>query len=425
MSRPYQIIVYGGSGLAAQYIIKKLCDHNVLFAVSGRSKQKIAENIKNIPGSSDIKIIESSLEEIDKVTSQAQILINCAGPYIFSGEKVVESCLRNKTHYIDISGETFFIEKCISAYNMKAEENNVFVINCVGFDSVPADIGAEFLKKETLKSVKIRGNENVVIESILVLKDSKINKTTYESAIHGFALKNETKKLRRKVVKPSNTENISESSKTTKLDSSIENSLTKPYRPKVKKLFYSKVVNAYCSIFPGTDASVVRRSQNKLIQTKTDTHKCHYLAYVKLGGFFKTFMLALFGLMFNTLASFSFGRYLLLKFPKLFSCGFIKNQRPSSDEISKGSFEFFMDCKVLENNGNILAEKRMVVCGPDPGYNTTAICVTECAILLLDLISNDSNLNLKGGVITPASLFSQTDIVDRLQLAGLKFEIQQ
>lgn len=373
--KQYDIAVYGASGLAARYIIIKLLKNkDIKIAAAGRCKKRIESNLEGI----DIKfpIKEVALQDIDMLTSETKILINCAGPYIYSGEVIVESCLRNNTHYLDISGETFFIERCINKFNDEAKRKNLCIVNCCGFDSVPADMATEHLRKHIAEEC---GDKKIKIESILTLKNCVINKTTFDSAVHGFGKIKQTKALRKK---------------------SVSN---KTKREPVKKLFYDKDQRAYCTIFPGTDASIVKRSQKD--------NNCDYFAYVKIGGFFKMIIVAYFGLIFYLLAMSRLGRSLLLKFPNVFTMNFIKNRRPEEQEIEKGRFEFLFRGYCEDRFF------KMLVTGPDPGYKTTAICITECAFLLLKMEG------VKGGVLTPAQIFDSEKLVKGLQKNGMFFII--
>jgi short subunit dehydrogenase-like uncharacterized protein len=38
------------------------------------------------------------------MASNAHVIIDCVGPYIWWGEPVVKACLKNKTHYLDVNG---------------------------------------------------------------------------------------------------------------------------------------------------------------------------------------------------------------------------------------------------------------------------------------------------------------------------------
>lgn len=45
---------------------------------------------------------ENSLTEMAK---RGRVIINCCGPYRFTGESVVKACIQSGTDYVDITGE--------------------------------------------------------------------------------------------------------------------------------------------------------------------------------------------------------------------------------------------------------------------------------------------------------------------------------
>lgn len=67
--------------------------------------------------------------------------------YRFYGQQVVQKCIENKTHHLDVSGEPEYLERIQLKFDQKALENNVFIIGSCGFDSVPADIGVLFTQE--------------------------------------------------------------------------------------------------------------------------------------------------------------------------------------------------------------------------------------------------------------------------------------
>lgn len=396
MDRNFDIIIYGASSLAARYVTKHLSEYDIKLALSGRSIERIKANIAGVT-KKDIKIIECETNRIDLITKQTRILINCAGPYIYSGEEIVESCVRNKTHYLDITGETYFIENVIQKYSKKAEENEVYIVNCCGFDCVPADIGVEYFKDYIKKDLK-QDNINLLIESILVFKDCAINKTTYESAVLGFGKMKETQKLR----------------KLNQIKCDVR-------KEKIKNCFFDKDTGSYCTVFHGTDASIVKRTQ-ALLYTKKQVTPCVYHAYMQVGNLFKTCFLAVFGSLFFFLAKSKLGRWFLLKYCYVFTCGMIKNKRPTEEEIIRGRFKFYFTCKQSDK------KYKMIVSGPDPAYTTTSACISECAMVLLESLQkqkNDFVYGFEGGVLTPASAFYGPALVSKLMNAGIFFEMVQ
>ncbi|MBK6339596.1 MAG: saccharopine dehydrogenase NADP-binding domain-containing protein [Bacteroidetes bacterium] len=74
--------------------------------------------------------------------------INCRILFIHYGIPVVEACIQEGTHYLDITGEPVFVSNVLKDYDVLAKEKGVLIINCCGFDSIPADLGAFFTLKQ-------------------------------------------------------------------------------------------------------------------------------------------------------------------------------------------------------------------------------------------------------------------------------------
>jgi len=48
------------------------------------------------------------------MASHTQVLLNLVGPYAQTGEGVVQVCIANGTHYIDLTGEPFWVQQLIA-----------------------------------------------------------------------------------------------------------------------------------------------------------------------------------------------------------------------------------------------------------------------------------------------------------------------
>ncbi|ELQ76952.1 putative membrane protein [Trachipleistophora hominis] len=214
--KEYDIVVYGASGFTARHIISHLQKYPLRIALSARTPSKISHNPKNYP------VIQCDTNNLEIITSKAMVLLNCAGPYIRCGEAVVESCINNNCHYVDITGETTFINNIIKKFDEKAREKGVYVLNCCGFDSVPSDIGFDILKRKILGRINgdkqiadqgkemddkpsdasdsqamtdvrvssrnsVSGTSCISIYNFLRFKDVKCNFATFESLVYGLA----------------------------------------------------------------------------------------------------------------------------------------------------------------------------------------------------------------------------------------------
>ena len=84
--------------------------------------------------------------EIERNLEGIRILLNCAGPFSRTCEPLLEGCLRNRIHYLDITGEIDVFALCHHTHK-RAEHEGVVVFPGTGFDVVPTDCLAAMLKQ--------------------------------------------------------------------------------------------------------------------------------------------------------------------------------------------------------------------------------------------------------------------------------------
>ena len=97
---------------------------------AGRSKEKLKHlrnemiAINSFMGRVSILYANAfDTEELDRITSKTRCLLNFAGPYTWYGSQVVESCVRNMCHYVDLSLELPWVMKMIGKHQAKAVKN--------------------------------------------------------------------------------------------------------------------------------------------------------------------------------------------------------------------------------------------------------------------------------------------------------------
>jgi short subunit dehydrogenase-like uncharacterized protein len=73
-------------------------------------------------------------------------LLCAAGPFSAPSRPVVEACLRNRVHYLDITGEIDVFET-LAARDAEAKARGVTLLPGIGFDVVPSDCLAAHLKR--------------------------------------------------------------------------------------------------------------------------------------------------------------------------------------------------------------------------------------------------------------------------------------
>ena len=141
------IVVYGATGftgkLCAEYI--HASGRPIKWAIAGRS----ADKLKTVQGglSPEIEIIIADGDDdgaLKAMTARAKVILSTAGPFHRYGSKLVAACVENSTHYVDITGENFWVKEMIEKHHEAAAAKGVRIIPSCGFDSIPSDLGSIF-----------------------------------------------------------------------------------------------------------------------------------------------------------------------------------------------------------------------------------------------------------------------------------------
>uniref|UniRef100_D3TLJ2 Putative saccharopine dehydrogenase n=1 Tax=Glossina morsitans morsitans TaxID=37546 RepID=D3TLJ2_GLOMM len=423
MVEKLDVIIFGASGFTGKHTVFEAISvlTNLKWGVAGRNRIKleaILEDIGTKAGKNlmSIPIIVADVDDESSLLQMARrchVLVNCVGPYRFYGEPVVRACIESGTHHVDVSGEPQYMETMQLKYDREAQEKNVYIVSACGFDSIPADMGMIFIEK----------NFDGVVNSVEAYLQSDvrggppnsaaIHYGTWESAVYGLAHADELRGIRSQLY----------TEKLPKFQPILK------HRPLI---FRSEIVNGICLPFPGSDRSVVMRSQRFLYE-KEGKRPIQMHAYVVFRTWFIAVCAACFFVMFGMTAKFSFGRKILLKYPKFFSMGLISHEGPSESQMERTYFSLTM--KALgwpkpERSSNSVKEFRdpptktltVKISGINPGYGATCVALLCTAVIIL---KESDKMPGTGGVLSPGAAFAKTSLISELEKHehGMKFEI--
>ena len=157
-SAEFDVIIYGASGytgrLVAEYMQKQYgAGGDVSWAMAGRSEEKLAAVRDEIGVSSDIPLVVADAADpaqVKAMAERAKCICTTVGPYQLYGEPLVAACAETGTDYVDLCGEPGWMHDMINKYDAKARETGARIVFSCGFDSIPFDLGVQFLQ-ETAK----------------------------------------------------------------------------------------------------------------------------------------------------------------------------------------------------------------------------------------------------------------------------------
>ena len=152
--KEFDVVIFGASGytgkLVAEYMHDQYGDdQSIKYAIAGRNTEKLLEVKKDLNLNEDITILEvdsTDLDSLDKMTTSAKCILTTVGPYQLYGSKLVESCAKNGTDYVDLTGEPGWMYEMINAHKETAQKSGARIVFSCGFDSIPFDLGVYFVQ---------------------------------------------------------------------------------------------------------------------------------------------------------------------------------------------------------------------------------------------------------------------------------------
>jgi saccharopine dehydrogenase (NAD+, L-glutamate forming) len=376
-TKKYDIVLFGATGftgqLIAEYLDKNADKEHIRWCIAGRNEDKLNSLSHKLHSKPDIILADvTDTSSLDAMTGQSLCLMNAAGPYDWYGRKVVESCVHNHCHYLDITGEPSFVYHCFTDFHTLAEKNQLCIVNCCGFDSIPADyatwLTVQKLPKDLPKAVRL-----------FIRTNATFSGGTLTTAVNALHQQSRGNMPYLKIPKHKDAPKVS------------------------KSLHFNKDIDAWAIPMPVVDPHIVKRSAWRMPD--------YYGQAFSYGQFFvrSSFLKVLKTILPIALASLLvrfgwFRNYLLRKFRP--------GQGPSEKRRNESKFEVIC---IGEADGQ---KVKTVFSGGDPGYNETAKMFSESAFCLIEKLRKNQAVY---GVLTPVEAFGMP-LAERLRSKGIKFE---
>jgi short subunit dehydrogenase-like uncharacterized protein len=93
-------------------------------------------------------------QKIEQALKDVDVVLHCAGPFVYTSKPMVEACLRTGTHYLDLTGEIPVYE-ALAAHDAEAKARGIMLLPGVGFDVVPTDCLAVHLKQRLPSATRL------------------------------------------------------------------------------------------------------------------------------------------------------------------------------------------------------------------------------------------------------------------------------
>ena len=392
MMKDLDIVVYGATGFTGRLCVDYLAQYEgeIKWAIAGRNGDKLAE--VNQASGADVEIIIADADDVtalEALAARTKVVLSTAGPFHRYGSHLVAACVSQATHYVDITGENFWVKGLIEKHHEEAARRGVRIIPSCGFDSIPSDLGSFFAIQKSGQAIKR-------VESFHAFKGDASGGTL--ETIFSMPELN------------------------------LGDDLTNPFllnpegttTPEMEKqsvdvfgVAAKSEINGYGApfIMAGANTRVVRRSAALLAQMQ----KPYGADFVyQEFAFHATRWSAIKGLM----GMAALGMVLFTPLRKLVR-PLLK--QPGEGPSEKARNAGWFDCKfILETESG----EKMVAAirgDGDPGYKVTSKLVAECALCLVENGDALPGGSAYGGVLTSASGLGMA-LVHRLSRSGIEFD---
>ena len=149
-----KLLIYGANGYTGRLILGRLNEYNLTAKIAGRNAAEIGELATHY----DLPFGIVELTEKDKLLNLLQdimVVLHVAGPFKYTAKPMIEACIESGTHYLDITGEIEVFEMA-KQYSEAAKEAGIILMPGAGFDVVPTDCLALYLKNKLPSAISLR-----------------------------------------------------------------------------------------------------------------------------------------------------------------------------------------------------------------------------------------------------------------------------
>jgi short subunit dehydrogenase-like uncharacterized protein len=169
------VLVYGATGYTGKLIAKVAAGLAARPILAGRDLERVQAIAKPL-GLAFRAFDLRDPGRIDAGIKDVSVVLCVAGPFSATSKPMADACLRNRVHYLDITGEIDVFE-ALAARDAEARARDVILLPGVGFDVVPSDCLAAHLKRRlpdathlklylSLGANMSRGTAKTMIEAI-------------------------------------------------------------------------------------------------------------------------------------------------------------------------------------------------------------------------------------------------------------------
>ena len=147
-------LLYGANGYSGKLIARLAKEYGLNPILAGRRAEALEPLAKELNTTYHVIDLNDS-EKLETVLKEFSLVLHVAGPFKNTAKQMIDACLKTKTHYIDITGEIGVYEMA-KKYNDAAQNAEIMLMPGAGFDVVPTDCIALFLKNKLPDAIELK-----------------------------------------------------------------------------------------------------------------------------------------------------------------------------------------------------------------------------------------------------------------------------
>ncbi len=131
------LVIYGATGYSGRILAHRACERGLRPTLCGRNAAKL-ETLADSLGLECRVASVADPDALDAAFGGSRAVLNAAGPFSETAAPIVDSCLRTRAHYLDITAEVPVIER-LAERDAEARRREIMIMPAIGFDVVATD----------------------------------------------------------------------------------------------------------------------------------------------------------------------------------------------------------------------------------------------------------------------------------------------
>lgn len=138
-------MIYGANGYTGKLVVEEARRRGLTPVLAGRNAAAL-QALATATGL-EHRVFGLEPDELRRGLDGMRLVLHCAGPFSATCAPMLDACLAQRVHYLDITGEIDVFAHC-HAQHARAQQAGIVVLPGAGFDVVPTDCVAAMLKRD-------------------------------------------------------------------------------------------------------------------------------------------------------------------------------------------------------------------------------------------------------------------------------------